>query len=212
MRQELVQTAKIDYWFSSQDPLSAGEKGLDEYLLVIQPEGDVYDKVMTIEERFYREYEKEKPADIRPQIVLASFVSSQELEETLIRWLYRISSQQDSFLVTLNNYSGFLTHTIYLRILDHRPFQNLLTQLKAIEPYVLANGGHNLKFMWPHISIARQLEPEVFHKAMRAYSEKTFSESFIAGKLVLLRRDQATGNDQAVCVFKLRPGQNDLSN
>jgi hypothetical protein len=167
---------------------------------------------MNIEERFYRDLEKEMPSGIKPHIVLAGLLSSEEMEETLIRWIYRISSQQRSFLVTLNNFSGFLTHTIYLRILDHRPFQNLLTQLKSIEPYILSHGGHSMKCIWPHLSIASQLEPEVFHKAMRSYAEKTFCESFVADELVLIRRDHATGNDHTICVFKLRPGQTDLSN
>jgi hypothetical protein len=119
MQQEVVQSAVSFNNF----------KGMNEYLLVIRPDDEVYDKVIAEKQSFYDQYRQKVSVKTRPHIAVASFMAREEMEETLIRWIQRVSSQQKSFPVALNNYSGFPEHTIYLRLQDHQPFKQLATLL-----------------------------------------------------------------------------------
>ena len=186
---------------------------MNEYLLVVHPDGEAYNKVTAEKKVFYDEYRQKVSVKTKPHITVANFLAREEMEETLIRWIQRVSSQQKSFPVTLNNYSGFPPHTIYLRIQDHEPFKQLATQLKVIDSYVRSNGCPTVKFInRPHLSIARRLPEDVYERAMIDYSQKTFFESFTALELVLLRRSHQFDPCKVINIFRLLPGENNLFN
>jgi 2'-5' RNA ligase len=188
-------------------------KSMNEYLLVIRPDDEVYNKVSTEKQSFYNQYRQKISVKTRPHITVASFMAREEMEETLIRWIQRVSSQQKSFPVTLNNYSGFPAHTIYLRVQDHQPFKQLATQLKVIDSYVRSNGCPAVTLInRPHLSIARRLPQDVYEKALVDYSQKTFCESFTVHELVLLRRAHQFDPCKVINIFRLLPGQNNLFN
>lgn len=203
MEQELVQSTISSNNF----------KGMNEYLLVIRPDDEVYNKVTAEKQNFYDQYRQKVSVKTRPHITVASFVAREEMEETLIRWIQRVSSQQKSFPVALNNYSGFPEHTIYLRVQDHQPFKQLATQLKVIDSYIRSNGCPAVTLTnRPHLSIARRLPPDVYEKALIDYSQKTFCESFTAHELVLLRRAHQFDPCKVINIFRLLPGENNLFN
>jgi hypothetical protein len=192
---------------------SSNYRFLNEYLLVVHPDGEVYNKVIAEKQIFYDEYRQKVSVKTKPYITVANFLAREEMEETLIRWIQRVSSQQKSFPVTLNNYSGFPPHTIYLRIQDHEPFNQLATQLQVIDSYIRSNGCPTVKFInRPHLSIARRLPEDVYERAMIDYSQKTFSESFTALELVLLRRSHQFDPCKVINIFRLLPGENNLFN
>jgi 2'-5' RNA ligase len=188
-------------------------KSMNEYLLVIRPDDEVYNKVSTEKQSFYNQYRQKISVKTRPHITVASFMAREEMEETLIRWIQRVSSQQKSFPVTLNNYSGFPAHTIYLRVQDHQPFKQLATQLKVIDSYVRSNGCPAVTLInRPHLSIARRLPQNVYEKALIDYSQKTFCESFTVHELVLLRRAHQFDPCKVINIFRLLPPENNLFN
>jgi hypothetical protein len=186
---------------------------MNEYLLVVHPDGEAYNKVTAEKQVFYDEYRQKVSIKTKPHIAVANFLAREEMEETLIRWIQRVSSQQKSFSVTFNNYSGFPPHTIYLRIQDHEPFKQLATQLQVIDSYVRSNGCPTVKFInRPHLSIARRLPEDVYERAIIDYSQKTFFESFTALELVLLRRSHQFDPCKVINIFRLLPGENNLFN
>ncbi|HKZ65570.1 MAG TPA: 2'-5' RNA ligase family protein [Chitinophagaceae bacterium] len=188
-------------------------KGMNEYLLVIRPDDEVYNKVITEKQKFYDAYHQKVSDEARAHITVACFMAREEMEETLIRWIQRVSSQQKSFPVALNNYSGFPEHTIYLRVQDHQPFKQLATQLKVIDSYIRSNGYSPVKLInRPHMSIARRLSQDVYEKAMVDYSQKTFFELFTVRELVLLRRAHQYDTWKVINIFRLLPGENNLFN
>ncbi len=188
-------------------------KGMHEYLLVIHPDDEVYNKVTAEKQNFYDQYQQKVSVKNKPHITVASFMAREEMEETLIRWIQRVSSQQKSFPVVLNNYSGFPPHTIYLRVQDHQPFKQLATQLKVIDSYVRSNGCPAVTLInRPHLSIARRLPQDVYEKALIDYSKKTFCESFTVHELVLLRRAHQSDPCKVINIFRLLPAENNLFN
>jgi 2'-5' RNA ligase len=186
---------------------------MKEYLLVVHPDDKIYSKVTDEKKAFHNQYRQEISIKTKPHITVANFMAKEEMEETLIRWIQRVSSQVKGFPVTLNNYSGFPEHTIYLRIQDHQPFKQLAIQLKVIDSYIRLNGYPAVKLNdRPHLSIARHLPKDVYDKALIDYSQKIFFDSFIAGELVLLRRDHQFDACKVINIFRLLPYENNSIN
>ena len=186
---------------------------LFEYLLVAHPDSEVFEKVMREKQLFCEEYQEKVAVKTKPHITVANFLAKEAMEETLIRWIQRICSQQQSFNVTLNNYSGFPAHTIYLRVQNYEPFKKLTKELKVINTYVSSCSCPPMKInSKPHVSIARQLSEEVYFKALTQYAHKSFHESFVVNELLLLRRTHEFDACKRVNVFGLQPEGNELFN
>lgn len=153
----------------------SGEQ-LYEYLLVVHPDSDVYEKIQLEKQCFYNEFKEKVAIKAKPHITVANFLARESMEETLIRWIQRICNLRERFTVTLNNYSGFPPHTIYLRIQNEQPFQQLAKELNVINTYVSSCSCPPMKFISkPHLSIARRLPEEIYFKALTQYAHKSFS-------------------------------------
>jgi 2'-5' RNA ligase len=175
-----------------------------EYLLVVHPAKEVYEKVEAEKERFSSDYNVSVAKSALPHITVANFLAKEEMEETVIKWMHRILSEQRSFNVELNNYSGFPPHTVYARKQEHQPFRQLAASLKVIDQYVRNNGCPPAVFITrPYLTIARRLQANVYEKAMFDYARKTFHATFIADELVLLKRQSRFDKCRQVNVFKL---------
>jgi 2'-5' RNA ligase len=193
---------EIEY-FSS--PFSTMRE-LCEYLLVVPPDEEVYKKVMAEKQFFYEEYKEKIAIKTLPHITVANFLASETMEETIIRWIQRICSKQQSFIVTLNNYSGFPAHTIYLRIQNATPFQQLAEELKVVDTYIKSCSCPPMRITSrPHLTVARKLSDEIYFKALTQYAHKSFSESFVVNELLLLRRGHQYDTCKTITVFGLQP-------
>lgn len=179
-----------------------------EYLLVAHPDTDVHEKVMAEKKLFCEEYTEKIAGKTRPHITVANFIAREEMEDTIIRWVQRICNNLQSFTVTLNNYSGFPPHTIYLRVQNAKPFQQLAQQLSVVNNYVSSCSCPPMKLIsHPHVSIAQKLPEEVYFKALIQYAHKTFHESFVVTQLLLLRRKQNDDTCKSINVFGLQPAK-----
>jgi hypothetical protein len=186
---------------------SALQKQLFEYLLVVHPDSEVYKKIESEKQVFYNEFKERVAIKTKPHITVANFLARESMEETLIRWIQRICNLREQFTVTLNNYSGFPAHTIYLRVQNEKPFQQLAKQLKVVNTYVSSCSCPPMKLISkPHLSIARRLSEEVYFKALTQYSHKSFHESFVVNELLLLRRENQFDDGKRINVFGLPPG------
>ena len=181
-----------------------------EYLLVIYPYGELHDQLLDEQQQFATEYGlgygSQTSSRNKPHITIAAFQASEVMEETLIRWIQRICYRHRSFDITLNNYSGFPPHTIYLRVQDPKPFRELMQQLRAIDDFIRSSGCPPVNLVnRPHLSIAGGLTEQVYNKAMPDYSRKTFHESFQVNELVLLKREHSFDPCKTVNIFRLLP-------
>ena len=173
-----------------------------EYLLVIYPGSDLQDKLLEEQQQFSDEY----AVSVRnkPHITVAAFQVGEVMEDTLIRWIQRICNRHASFDLTLNNYSGFPPHTIYLRVQDPHPFRQLMQQLRAIDEFIRSSGCPPVNLISrPYLSIAGGLTEQVYNRAMPEYSRKTFHDSFHVNELVLLKRAHAFDACKTVNIFRL---------
>lgn len=189
------------------------EKDLRKYLIVAQPDSDVSNRVMEEKQSFYDAYKEKAAINTKPHITVSSFLAKESMEDTMIRWIQRICSQQKSFTAILNNYSGFPPHTIYLRVQDEQPFQKLRKDLAVINTYISSCSNAPVKIdSRPHVSIARSLPEEIYFKALIHYAHKSFHESFAVNKLYLIKKEHPDDEGKSINVFGLLPEGNALFN
>ncbi|HET6994639.1 MAG TPA: 2'-5' RNA ligase family protein [Chitinophagaceae bacterium] len=192
--------------FSTNDPMNYLPPGLFEYLLIVSPEKEVYDKVIEEKQNFSRNYNQQVAVKTKPHITISCFLAWDSMEDTIVRWLQRITSDQKCFQVTLNNYSGFPSHTIYLRIQDSSAIDELTARIKLIAPYIKEKDCPPTRLTsYPHLSIAPQLPVEIYETAIKDYSEKEFHASFKVNELVLLKRKHKYDACSETAVFRLQP-------
>lgn len=189
------------------------QSGLCEYLLVAHPNKEVKEEIMEEKKRFSNIYHYQMAVKTLPHITVANFMAREPMEETLIRWMQRIIGSRHSFMVGLNNYSGFPSHTVYLRVQNAEPFGHLIENLKVIRQYVKDNNCPPVKLIArPHLTIARQLTSTVYEKAIMEYSQRTFHADFLVNELVLLKRDPHSYKCIEVSKFQMLPEQKNLFN
>lgn len=181
-------------------------QGCYEYLLVINPGQEVNEKLAAEKQMFYDDYKEKAAINTKPHITVARFVAKEAMENTIIRWMQRICSKQQSFAVTLNNYGGFPPDTIYLRIQNETPFRRLAKELSVVNAYINSSSCPPMLLTpKPHVSIADNLSEETFFKALTQYAHKSFHESFLVNELLLLKRKDEHDVCKPVIVFALQP-------
>jgi 2'-5' RNA ligase len=166
------------------------ENEVYEYVLVALPCDEVSEKVNEERAGFCEAYGHNPCLQVKPHIALATYLSKERMEERLERWIQNICNLQNSFTVTLNNYSSFPPHTIYLRVQEKEPFARLANALRILNGFMEMNDCPSIEFIAkPHMTIAGQLPPSIYEKAISEYAQKSFYESFKVGRLALLKRD-----------------------
>ncbi|HEY4290107.1 MAG TPA: 2'-5' RNA ligase family protein [Puia sp.] len=177
-----------------------------EYLLVIYPYGELQDRLLDEQHQFSSDYGLQIPVRNKPHITVAAFQAGEPMEDTLIRWIQRICNRHKSFDITLNNYSGFPPHTIYLRVQDPQPFRELMQQLRAIDDFIRSSGCPPVNLIGrPYLSIAGGLTEQVYNRAMPEYSRKDFHDSFHVNEMILLKREHSFDACKTVNIFRLLP-------
>ena len=194
-----------------QPALSGHVTGLQEYWLVVQPDTEVCNKLLLERQSLVMEHGLKAPARPSGYITVAQFAAQEGMESTLSRWIQRICSQQRSFAVTLNNYSGLPPDTIFLRVQDPAPFRHFAEQLRPVDEYLRSSAcPPALLNHKPYLPIAGKLPPAIYERAMPEYSQRTFHESFLVHEMLLLRKDPTTRTCKTINIFGLLPGTHRL--
>lgn len=186
-------------------------EGLQEYSLVIQTDNVVRQQVWLEQQDLVLKYGLKGQSRAGHQIIIAKFAVRHGMEDTLMRWIQRICSNHRSFVVTLNNYSGHPPHTIYLRIQDQWPIQQLLRQLRPVEDYIRSSAcPPPVMMMRPYLDIAGHLPQTIYEKAMPDFSRRSFHHSFLANDLLLVKSSPYEATNKTVNVFRFLPGTYEL--
>lgn len=185
------------------------EMNLWEYMLLANPDEAVLEKVIAEKKYFEDKYESEITTKTLPHIPIANFLSKEMLEDRIGRLLQNSCNQQYGFQVLLNNFSGFPTHAIFIRVQNPQPFKRLANGLQALDDLLQINDCPPLQLSpKPHLTIARRLDEEIYNIAIKEYAGREFYEQFSVDKLVLLKRDSRHKKWQHVNYFYLPPERN----
>src|SRR5215212_7697885 len=104
---------------------------LCEYMLLANPDEVVHEKVMVEKKYFEDKYETDIATKALPHITIANFLAKEILEDRIGRLLQNICNQHYSFTVALNNFSGFPSHAVFIRVQNTQPFKRLSNGLQA---------------------------------------------------------------------------------
>ncbi len=161
----------------------------NEYLLVLSPHEELWNKIVNVKEEFCKKYEAPAARWGKPHITLVNFVQFEMMEEKIVNRLKTISMGYTPFKVELKDYGSFPSHTIFINIESKQQVQNLARELRPAQHLMTLNKDNKPHFIDnPYLAIARKLLPWQYEKGWLEYSHKHFTGRFIADDMLLLKR------------------------
>lgn len=184
------------------DILSLPGYRMCEYLLVLQPHEELWNKIISIKKEFAAKFEAPSAEWGKPHITLVKFSQLQMMEERIANRLKMIAMAMPAFKVELKDFGSFPSHTIYINVETKVAIQMLVKHLKTAQSLM------KTKEVKPHfmenfyLTVARQLLPWQYEKGWLEYSHRHFTGRFIAGSMLLLRRPEGVKGYQTVQKFE----------
>ena len=176
--------------------------GFYEYLLVAYPDKSLYTQIL----EGISPMPDAATLKSRLSFTVAGFEAKEPMESTLIRWMHRIISNQNSFSVRLTPYRGPAGQTIYLQAQQPAAFEQLAREMQVVDQYLQSNSCPALYVNKnPQLVIVRDLPDPHYQEAMPQLEKQNVSATFMVHELVLLRRQHRFDACKQVNVFGLRP-------
>ena len=162
---------------------------INEYLLVLNPPEDLWQKIMKIKEGFAEKYKNDIAKYTKPHITLINWVSLELMEEKMMQRLQMIAMGITPFKIELRDYGSFPTHTIFINVVSKLPIQSLVREMKQAQKLMTLDKENKPHFIeTPHLSICRKLKPWQYEEGWLEYSNRQFTGRFIADGMLLLKR------------------------
>jgi 2'-5' RNA ligase len=163
---------------------------LNEYLLVLSPHDELWNKIAKVKEEFAETYKCAQAKWGKPHVTLVRFKQYELMESRIINRLKIVAMGSPAFKIELKDYGSFPSHTIYINITSKVPIQNITKQIRAEAQRLMKLDDDNKPhfIMEPHLTIARKLAPWQYEKAWLEYSHRHFTGRFIADSMLLLKR------------------------
>lgn len=162
---------------------------VNEYLLIIAPPEEVWQKITRVKEEFSEKYRMSLARYLKPHITLVNYLGLDMMEERVVQRLQAIAMGITPFKIELKDYGSFPSYTIFINVVSKLPIQNLVRHVKETQRLMKLNNENKPHFIQePHISIARKLKPWQYEQAWLEYSNRHFTGRFIADSMLLLKR------------------------
>ncbi len=159
-----------------------------EYLLILNPHEDLRNKITNVKKEFHENHKAPAALWGKPNITLANFVIWQMMEEKIVNRLKVTAMGMPAFKVHLKDYGSFPSHTIYINVATKLPIKELIKQVKENKRLMKSPEFDPFFPDEPHITVSRKLTPAQYEKAWLEYSHRSFTGSFIADGMLLLKR------------------------
>lgn len=161
-----------------------------EYLLVLSPHEELWNRIMKVKEDFSTEYKSDYARWGKPHVTLVNFLQYEMMEERIVNRLRTVAMGYPPFKVELKDYGSFPSHTIYINVTSKLPVQGLVKEIRTDGQRLMKLNDDNKPhfIMEPHVTIGRKLKPWQYEKAWLEYSNKHFTGRFIADQMTLLKR------------------------
>ena len=163
-------------------------KNLFEYLVVLEIEEELRNKVTGIKKEFYDRHKVPSSFTGRPNVTLARFESTELLEQKILNRLQVISSAIKPFSVELQNFGSYPMHSIFINIINQGHVNDLVLKLKEARTLMKRSGKDPHFVEEPLVPVAIRLWKEKYKEVITEYSNKKFYGKFYAGSMLLLKR------------------------
>jgi len=162
---------------------------INEYLLVLTPPEDLWQKIVKVKEEFAEKYKVPSGKYLKPHIALVNFLMLDMMEEKVLQRLQSIAMGIAPFKIELKDYGSYPSHTIYVNVISKLPIQHIVRQLKDAQRLMKLNNENKPHFIdEPHIGIARKLKPWQYEQGWSEYLHRQFTGRFISDHMLLLKR------------------------
>lgn len=175
-----------------------------DYLLVLEPHEALRSTIMDVKQSFADKYECPAALYSKPHITLLRFMQFNMLEARIVHRLNTLITGSASFIVELEDFGSFPTHTIYINIKTKVQITELVKSLRPVQKLLKFDREHKPHFITePHLTVARKLLPWQYEKGWLELSNSHFSGRFMAGHVLLLRRKTGERKYEVVKRFDL---------
>jgi 2'-5' RNA ligase len=175
-----------------------------EYMVVLAPHEDLYNKIMKLKQEFAATYENIMAAALKPHISIVRFLQYELKEQQLYNRLKLLTMALPAFKVDLDGFGSFPSHTIYIKVQTQEPIKAIAKKLKEGQSLMTINKENKAHFLNdPHIAIARKLLPWQYEKGWLEYDTRHFHGSFIADQLLFMKRSHGSKAWQIIERFKM---------
>lgn len=173
-----------------------------EYLIILNPNDSVRNKILKIKSQIHLKYNTTILLNTKPNIRLAKFFSWETLEEKMMDHLRTIAMGMPPFKVTLKDYGGFPSHTLFINVTSKVPLHMLMKELRTLRP-LIKSPDHEPNFASEfYIPLAIKLDPVQYEKIWKEYRSRQFTGGFIADGMLLLKRRKGEINYQVAERFE----------
>ncbi len=156
------------------------------YLLIIAPPEQEVQRIMHIK-RQVAIFCAVPQAMARPHITLAQFDSVAKWEPALLQSLQRVAACNRSHRIRLLNFGSFPQHTVFIDVLSTPSLPEFIKKIRAAISW-LPSSSKKVSPGKPHLTIARRLQASQFQKMASAFEQASYSGSFLAQEICLLKR------------------------
>lgn len=175
--------------YNKQPLFSSKQLAVSEYLLILQPHEDLYNKILDLKRSFADTYDCPMAAFLKPHLTLVKFMQFEMHEARIIQKFEQVMATNTPCKIDLEGFGGFPSHTIFINVKTKKPIVRLVKELRPIQPLLKFDQEHKPHFITePHITIARRLQPWQYEKSWLEYSNTPFAASFMATNAILLKR------------------------
>lgn len=175
-----------------------------EYLLIIQPNSDVQEKVNALKNHFAEKYKCPQALHSKPHITLLKFMQYSMNEKSIVEKLKRCINKHTNFLVSLHNFDSFPTHSIFITVETKNTIIDVVNSLKPTQAFLKFDKEHKPHFITtPHLSIAKKLMPWQYEKGWLEFSHSHFKASFMVNNILLLKRNTEQKYYTVAATFEL---------
>ncbi len=177
-----------------------------EYLLVLSPHEELWDRIMKVKESFADTYKSDHARWGKPHITLVNFLQHAMMEDRILHRLQAVAMGFPPFKVELKDFGSFPSHTIYINVASKLSVKQLVKTVRTeTQRLMKLNDDNKPHFITePHLTIARMLKPWQYEKGWLEYSGKHFTGRFIADGMTLLRRSEGELRYHVVCKFSFQ--------
>ena len=175
-----------------------------DYLLVVEPNAAFRDEIAGLKKRFAEAYDCAAAVVGKPNITLARFEQYEMIEQKIVHRLELIARAHPSFLVEVNGFESYPTHSIFLNVTTTSQLVELVKSLRPIQHLLKIDKDRKPHFITePHISIARKLLPWQYEKGWLEMSNTHFSGKFMVDHVSLLRKRDGEKKYETIKRFEL---------
>ena len=164
------------------------------FFIAILPPSPIYEEIKSYQKIVSEQFDSHKSLKHIPHITLVPpfhILSSNELD--LSSMLQNFKSELTSFEITINGFSHFKKHTLFVNVMTSSEIERLHKKLlEALNDSDLLNKPiHYFQQYNPHITIGyRDLEPH-FKPAWNYFEPLPYQRGFVCTEFVLLKHNGA---------------------